>query len=224
MPAIPSPVMPAGLAGSAVAPPALQAVKTPSGQTIEVLCLAERLFYEGQAARYQSENKFSNTSDLLDLDRLVFLELLIFRASSWLGREQDYNGELLTDRAVADNRRALRENSVLISDVKADLGLTRAARDKADYASVGAYITSLKQRAKEFGVHRERQLVKGITLCQQLFSIVGAFDRSDGIERVKIGFATETDILDWIRTVMRPEFDEVDAHFVAHTQRYWTDL
>lgn len=218
------PVMPAGLAGTPLAPQVLQSVQTPSGQTIEVLCQAERFFYEGQSSRYQSENRFTNTSDLLDLDRLIFLELLIFRASSWLGKGQDYDGELLTDRAVAENRRALRENSVLISAVKADLGLTRAARDKADYASVGAYITSLKARAKEFGVHREKQLVKGITLCQQLFSIVGAFDRSDEIERHKIGFPTEADVLDWIREVMRPEFDAVDEHFVNRTQKYWNDL
>lgn len=215
-------VIPAGLQGPS--PKNLQQVKTPSGQSIEVLCEAERLFYEGQAGRYQAENKFTNTSDLLDLDRLVFLELLIFRSSSWLGREQDYDGIMLTDRAIADNRRALRENSALISDVKADLGLTRAARDKADYESVGAYITQLKQRAKEFGVHREKQLVKGITLCQQLFSIVGAFDRSDPIERHKIGFPHEADILEWIRTVMRPEFDAVDQHFVKSKQRYWTNL
>jgi hypothetical protein len=196
-------------------------VITPSGQTIEVLSNSERLFYEGQARRYQDENKFDNTSDLLDLDRLVFLELLVFRASSWLGRGTDYDGMVITDRAEADARKALKENSDLISRVKNDLGLTKSQRDKAQFESVGTYITQLKQRAKEFGIHREKQLAKGITLCQQLFSIVGAFDRADEVERGKIGFETEQDVLDWVRNVMRPEFDEVDRHFRANQQRYW---
>jgi len=218
---------------AAVIPAALQSpsqpaprkiVATPSGQTIEVLADVEKSFYESQAARYQHENKFTNTSDLLDLDRLVFLELLVYRASSWLGSGAQYDGMPLTDRAESDCRRAMKENSELISRLKTDLGLTKAARDKADYESVGQYVTQLKQRAKEFGVHREKQLIKGITLCHQLFAIVGAFDRSDEVERGKIGFETEADVLTWIRDIMKPEFQAVDDHFAKNVQRYWTDV
>ena len=205
-------------------PPTAHLVTTPSGQTIEVLTDSERTFYEGQALRYQTENKFTNTSDLLDLDRLVFLELLVFRASSWLGRGTFYDGAVLSDRSESDCRKAMKENSELISRVKNDLGLTKAARDKADYESVGAYLTQLKQRAKEFGVHREKQLTKGVTLCHQLFAIVGAFDRADAVERGKIGFESEADILEWVRTTMKPEFQAVDDHFAKNVQRYWTDL
>jgi hypothetical protein len=223
VPPVPAPIIPGVLAGPA-APPAPKLVSTPSGQTIEVLADAEKSFYEGQAARYQAENKFTNTSDLLDLDRLVFLELLVYRASAWLGSGSQYDGLPLTDRGEAECRRALKENSELISRVKNDLGLTKAARDKADYESVGAYVTQLKQRAKEFGVHRETQLIKGITLVHQLFAILGAFDRSDSVERQKIGFEAEADVLDWIRNTMKPEFQAVDDHFAKNVQRYWTDV
>lgn len=203
------------------APVVPQKVSTPSGQTIEVLGDAEKLFYEGQAKKYLAENKFTNVSDLLDLDRLVFLEMLVYRSSSWLGRGANYDGMPLSDRSEADQRKALKENSDLISKVKNDLGLTKSQRDKADYESVGAYVTKLKQRAKEFGVHREKQLAKGITLCQQLFSIVGAFERADQVEREKIGFPDAESVLEWITDIMRPEFDQVDAHFRAKQQRYW---
>jgi hypothetical protein len=214
----------AGVIPNVVPAPTTYMVTTPSGQSLEVLSASEQAFYEGQAKRYQTENKFTNTSDLLDLDRLVFLELLVFRASSWLGRGQYYDGAVLSDRSEQDCRKAMKENSELISRVKLDLGLTKAARDKADYESVGAYVTQLKQRAKEFGVHREKQLVKGITLVHQLFAIVGAFDRADEVERQKIGFPDEDSVLEWIRKTMRPEFQAVDDHFAKNTQRYWTDL
>ena len=201
----------------------LNRVATPSGQYIEVLGDAERDFYEGQRKAYMAQNLFTNTSDLLDLDRLVFLELLIYRATSWIGAGQDYEGLRLSDAGETAQRRSLKETSSLISVIKNDLGLTKSQRDKDAYSSVGTYITQLKQRAKEFGVHRQKQLATGITLNKQLFAILGAYDRSDEIERKKIGFENADEILEWIRTVMIPEFDAVDAYFIEHTQKYWTD-
>ena len=201
----------------------LNRVATPSGQYIEVLGDAERDFYEGQRKAYMAQNLFTNTSDLLDLDRLVFLELLIYRATSWIGRGQDYDGLRLSDSAETAQRRSLKETSTLISVIKNDLGLTKSQRDKDAYSSVGTYITQLKQRAKEFGVHREKQVATGITLCKQLFAIVGAYDRSDEVERKKIGFENADEILEWIRNVMVTEFDAIDTAFIAGTQKYWTD-
>ena len=217
-------IVPTGMAPAGLPPViAFQTVTTPSGQTIGVLGDPERLFYEGQAARYMTENKFTNTSDLLDLDRLIFLELLIFRASSVIGRGENYDGTVLNDRAEGDARRAMKENSALISTVKNDLGLTKSQRDRAMYENAGVYISELKARAKEFGVHRQSQLSAALTLCTQLFAIVGAFDRSDEVERGKIGFETEVEILDWIRTIMKPEYEAVDAYFIEHSQKYWTN-
>jgi hypothetical protein len=201
----------------------LNRVATPSGQYIEVLGDAERDFYEGQRKAYMAQNLFTNTSDLMDLDRLIFLELLIYRATSWIGAGRDYDGLPLSDSGETAQRRSLKETSALISVIKNDLGLTKSQRDKDAYSSVGTYITQLKQRAKEFGVHRERQVATGITLCKQLFAILGAYDRSDEVERRKIGFENADEILEWIRTVMVIEFDAIDTAFINGTQRYWTD-
>lgn len=204
---------------SLAAPPVVPVdVTTPSGSLIKVLGDAEKAFYESKAKSYLDENEFTNVSDLLDLDRLVFYELTVFRMTWWLGAGVDYDGIGIDRQHLQRN---LKETSDQLSRVKNDLGLTKSARDKAQAESVGAYIAELKQRAHEFGIHREKQLMKGITLCKQLFAIVGAFDRADGSEREKLGFADEGEILAWIRDVMQPEFDEVDAYFRANQQRYW---
>ena len=218
-------VIPAAMQANYQPPTAvgLHQVITPSGQYIEVLGDAERDFYEGQRKAYMAQNLFTNTSDLMDLDRLIVLEVLIYRATSWIGRGQDYDGLPLSDSAETAQRRSLKETSTLISVIKNDLGLTKLQRDKDAYSSVGTYITQLKARAREFGIHREKQVATGITLNKQLFAIIGAYDRSDEVERKKIGFENADEILDWIRTVMIPEFDAVDAHFIEHTQKYWTD-
>jgi hypothetical protein len=224
----PGPAIPISLGGAppvAGAPSSLYqrvsnptTVTTPSGSQIMVLGQMEAEFYNKSAKHYRDENEFTNASDVLDLDRLLFYELQVFRMGYWLARGTDYDG---MDISPVELRRNLKEVSDQLSRVKNDLGLTKAAREKAQAESVGAYLMELKQRAKEFGVHREKQLGKGLELCKQLFSIVAAFDRADAVEREKLGFRDSDEVLAWIRDTMKPEFDEVDDHFRTHQQKYW---
>lgn len=201
--------------------PRLWKVRTLGGQEIEVQGTAERDFFRGQLARYMQENSFTATTDLQDLDRLVFLELLVYRSTCWLSSGKNYYGELLGPSEESDCRKSIKENAPLISSIKTDLGLTKAQRDKEQYESVGKYLVDLKARAREHGVNREKQMQKAISLTNQLFSVIGAFDRADEIERGKLGLETPNDVLDWIRDVFRPEFDAVDAAYRAGHQRFW---
>ncbi len=201
--------------------PRLWKVKTLSGQEIEVQGTSERDFYRGQQTKYQAENSFTATTDLQDLDRLIFMELMTYRNTCWLASGKNYYSEMLGPSEEADCRRAIKENAPLISNVKNDLGLTKAQRDKEQFESVGKYLVDLKARAREHGINRENQLQKAIVLMNQLFSVVGAFDRADETERGKLGLETSDDVLDWIRDVMRPEFDSVDAYFRANQQKFW---
>jgi hypothetical protein len=220
----PGPAIPISFGGTATssyvstAKSAAVSVTTPGGSTIEVLGQMEADFYNRSAKHYRDENEFTNASDVLDLDRLLFYELQVFRMSMWLARGTDYDG---MDISPTELRRNLKEVSDQLSKVKTDLGLTKAAREKAQAESVGAYLVELKQRAKEFGVHREKQLGKGLELCKQLFSIVSAYDRADAVEREKLGFRDAEEVLAWIRETMKPEFDEVDDYFRTNHQKYW---
>lgn len=211
-----------GATQSSLAPAPVQdlPVQTPSGQVIRVLGLAEQYFYDSQAQRYQAEYAFTNVSDLADLDQLLFLELMSFRLSNWLGAGRDYDG-LEVD--VSLQRRSLKEVTELINKVKTSLGMTKSQRDKEKAESVGAYLTTLKQRAKEFGVHRETQLGEALALINQLFAIVGSYDRADEVERRKLGFPDDNAILDWIRLTMRPKYDAIDQHFRQRPdgQKFW---
>ena len=191
-------------------PPAPVEVKTPSGATTKVLGPGEASFYNQERDRYLRENQFTNNTDLLDLDRLLFLEVQVYRLSIWLGEGRDYEAAEVNH---AQLHRYLKETNAMISQVKGDLGLSKSARDKSHQADVGDYLTKLLQRARQFGIVRNKQVLKAITLQKQLHSIVGAFDRSDEIERRKLGFETEKDIVDWIRNVAKPEFDGIDEAF-----------
>jgi hypothetical protein len=204
---------------SSLLPPAVQPlpVQTPGAQIIHVLGAEEQGYYNSQSAKYQQEFAFTNVSDLADLDQLLFLETQMYRFSRWLGTGKDYDG---IDVDINATRRALKETADLVGKVKSGLGMTKSQRDK-ETESVSSYIVTLKQRAKEFGVHREKQLGRSLELINELFSIVGSFDRADQIEREKLGYPDEQAILDWIRTYMRPKYDEVDAYFRQHQQRNW---
>lgn len=196
-------------------------VKTPSGQTITVQTDRERDFYESQRDAYMHQNGFDQVTDRLDLDRLLFLELTVFRATSHLGSGRDYYGDMLNPASEQVWQRKIKECSLQISTIKNDLGLSKSQRDKAQYESVGTYITDLKARAREHGVKREAELTKMLCLGKELFSIIGTFDRSDAVEREKIGFVDEAAVLDWIRGVMVPEFNRIDEHFRQNQQKFW---
>ncbi len=181
----------------------------------------EAKFYSGQQQKYLAEHKFTAITDLLDLDRLLFFELLNHRATVQLSSGRNALGHTLTLSEEADCRRAIKEAAPQISSLKNDLGMTKSQRDKEQYESVGSYLVQLRARAAEFGVHRQNQVTKALALINELYSLVGAYDRSDESERQKLGLESADDILEWIRTVMRPEFDAIDQHFRQNQQRTW---
>lgn len=200
--------------------PVLTKVSTVAGHSIEVMSTEEARYYNASKRKYLAENKFTAVTDLVDLDRLLFMELLVFRWTGWLSSGRDYDG-LLSPNQEDQVRKNLKEMSPLISGVKNDLGLTKSQRDKEAFESVGQYLIDLKARAKEHGIRREDQLTKAICLMKELFSLVGTFDRSNELERSKIGLESEADIIDWIRGHMRPEFDAIDEYFRTHQQKFW---
>ena len=200
---------------------AVHRIKTITGSLISVQGDDERDFYISQATKYLTENTFTAASDFADLDRLVFMELLTFRATCWLGSGSNYLGEFLSSTEITDCRRTIKENSTLISNIKNDLGLTKAQRDKEQYESVGKYLTELKARAREHGIKREKELTKAICLIKELFAMLGAYDRSDEAERLVLGLENPEDILEWVRTRMKPEFDAIDDYFRNHDQKFW---
>lgn len=201
-------------------PTQLIKVKTVAGHEIEVMGRYEAKYFRDQQAKYLAENKFTAVTDLADLDRLLFLELMIFRWTGWLSSGKDYDG-ILAPSQEDQIRKNIKEVGPQISQIKSDLGLTKSQRDKEAFESVGQYLVDLKARAKEHGVRREKQLTSAICLIKELFSLVGTFDRSNELERSKIGLETEADILDWVRFHMKPEFDAIDEYFQNHQQKFW---
>lgn len=192
-----------------------------NGHAMEVRTATEADFYTSQQGKYVSQNAFTAVSDLTDLDRLMMLELQMFRLTMWLGSGVDYDNRPLSQQAQIELRRQMKVVSDLISTVKSELGLSRSAREKAEFESAGAYIVQLRQRAKEQGVKREKELFAALTLIHELIGLLGVYDRANETERVKLGLEGPDDILEWIRVKLIPEFNAVDEYFREHQQRYW---
>lgn len=199
--------------------PDLPEVTLVSGETLRVLTPAEQRWFNSNRDSYLSETRFSDNTDLRDLDRLLSMELQIFRLTQHLSAGADYDGYEIDDTLL---RRNIREYSEQINRTKDAMGLTKKSRDEA--AAEGDFTTwlsNLKVRAKTFGVHRETQLTRALVLMEELSSIVGAYDRSDEEERHKLGFTSAEEIITWVRNRMLPEYRELDAHFRANDQKYW---
>lgn len=192
-------------------------VVAPSGSQFVVLTEDEVLYFEEKARRYTSDNHFVNISDLQDVDRLLFMELMCYRYSLWLSQEHDYWGEGV---ALDDLKKTVVEYSKELRLLKKSLGIDKAAREKEKGENVADYLENLRVRAREFGVMREQQLTKGLTLFKELASLMTLHDNCDEKERYDMNVEPE-DILQWLREVAIPEFDLIDQHFVQNNQRYW---
>lgn len=190
-----------------------------SGQVLEVMSDSEAKWWNSSRDKYTEQTRFSENTDLQDLDRLLVLELMSYRWSQFLAMGHDYEGFTIEEEKL---RRSMREYSDQISKLKASMGLTKQVRDAAAAeGDFSQWISDLKQRAKAFGIHRERQLTKALVLVNELSGIVGTYDRADTEERAKTGFTSEKDILDWIRHTLLPEYKALDEHFRKNEQQYW---
>lgn len=188
-----------------------------SGLQATVLTEDEVTWFVASRGRYTTEHRFTENTDMQDLDRLLQMELLQHRWNQWVLRGTDYDGRQIDDMEIA---KKIREQNTAISALKDSMGLSKRARD-ANAAGVAERWSDLLARAKAFGYHREEQLRTALLLMNRLSSIVGQFDRSDDDERSKLGFTDEAAIIAWVRDEMIPTYHEVDAHFSSNTQRMW---
>ncbi len=190
-----------------------------SGKILQVQTDAEAEWYEETRDAYLDELKFTEKTDLIDLDRLLILELMIFRWTQHLAAGIDYDGDMVNDKQLTTD---IKTYSDQLNKIKDSMGLTKKARDDQNNADNFAQkYADLKARAKMFGIHRENQTTKAITLAMELSTVIGAFDRADDEEKRKLGFETEHEIMDWIRNTWLPEFHAIDEYFRHNSQRYW---
>lgn len=196
-----------------------RAVKMVSGKVITVMTDVEAEWFEETRDAYLYELKFTEKTDLVDLDRMLILELMVFRWTLHLASGVDYDGDMVDEKKLTAD---IKLYSDQLNKVKETMGLSKKSRDsQASEGNFASWLSDLKSRAKVFGVHRQHQLTKALSLMNELSAVVGAFDRSDVEERRKLGFDDEVEILAWIRSTMLPEYHALDEFFRANEHRYW---
>lgn len=188
----------------------------PSGSQWSVLTEDEKEYIVNKSKEYQEHNKFTNISDLQDLDKVIILEMFTWRWSQWLSLEADYDGDEMLDPKLHEN---VLKSTKEIGALKKNIGIDKASRDKESGESVAQYIENLGQRAKAFGVMRDQQTEKAVTLWRQAQSLVVLHDNCTEEERKDQGVTPEA-IVDWFRRVI-PEFDAIDEHFRETNQKTW---
>lgn len=193
-------------------------VPLPSGAVFQVLTGDEHDYVTQRVKEYTATFRWENTSDLQDVDRMLILELFVFRYGLWLSRTKDYWEESVDEQRL---QKSLHDMSGELRQLKKHLGVDKVSRDKErGDDSVPAYLEKLRQRAKKFGINREKMLDKGIELSQQLVALHTLHVNCDAQERIEQQCRAE-DLVTWIGDVFVPEFQKVDEHFRANEQRLW---
>ena len=190
-------------------------ITSPSGNAYKVANQAEADYYDNVGKKYQKDNVFSNVSDVLELDRILIMELMVYRWGLWLLAESDYEGAKIDVDRI---QKSIETYSKEIRGIKKDLGLDKASRDRDSGESIAKLWQQLKLHAKEFGVHRDNQILKSVTLWKELQGLITLHDNSTESERTEFGVSMEQ-IVEWIRLKF-VEFDEIDEAF-RKNQRLW---
>lgn len=194
----------------------LWSVESPTGNAINLQTQAEARWYEKQMGEYLSHNRFTNVSDFQDLDRLLTLEVMVYRWSTWLTQGFDYLAGRVDESAL---KNAIKEYSVEIRLLKAALGIDRVNREKDKGDNLGDYISTLLLRAKEFGVQRNLEYEKSVTSIWELITMVETYDRCDEQERRELDLSPES-IMEWVRVRLIPEWTEMQEAF-RKNQKIW---
>lgn len=198
-------------------------VTSPNGVELELRSEKEIGIYEKMRDEILANYTFTDPSDLADLDRILLLELTLYRTNNALSTNMSELGFPLT---TADQRRlhqSVRELSDRLLKEKDALGLSKSARDKDSAETVAGYLDNLRKRAGEFGVHRNKQAQMAIALMQEVHSISDTWLRGNELERSKLGMQDAEDVLRWITSEMYPKLNELDLEFIKEHQRYWVE-
>lgn len=199
-------------------------VSTPSGGTMPVASAAEQAYYERIRDKITTEFEFTVSSDLNDLDRILSMELTVWRLGRQLTKSEDLHGRPLLPIDQTRLQKSLTDTQTVLAKAKYELGISKSARDKAqDGESVAAYLENLRVRAGEFGVMRNKQAQLAIALLQEVISISGTWQRSNALERHHLGHESAEDVLTWITNVIKEQFDEIDTEFIQQNQKYWIE-
>lgn len=187
---------------------------SPSGSVMPLLSSAEVEFYNDKADKYQQDYGFTDASDLLELDRLLVLELMAFRWSFWL-----LQGGVDYDNIPAMNlEKNLKEYSMEIRNMKTLLGIDKKNRDSNKASSLGEYLKHLLLRAEEFGIHRNEQIIAYFDGWNELVGKVTLYFNSTEEERIQFN-NRDIDVLEWI-VEKDKEINKIDKAFLEE-QRYW---
>lgn len=191
-------------------------VQTPAGAELSLMTPMEVQHYNDLSARYQSDNLFRNISDLLELDRILTMEIMCFRWAYWLLSEKDYWGDPVN---VSELQKQHREYGKMILELKQGLGLDKKSRDANNAGTVADFIENLKVRAKEFGIHRDEQNYMAYNLLRELEGKVTLMRNASETEKTEFE-AHASQIFNWFVDEVIPKLDGIDEHF-RENQRIW---
>jgi len=194
-------------------------VTTPSGATIKVMNQSEADYYDQVHKRYLTDNKFKNVSDILELDRILVMELMCYRWGIWILAEEDYYGRKINPTEV---QKSIETYSREIRGIKKDLGIDKSTRDKDKGDSIAEYIQMLGIRAKEFGISRNEQAAKAIELLMEARALITLYENSSDSERKEFG-ANLQNLVDWFKSRFE-EFEEIDKALRKNQATWIRDL
>ncbi len=106
----------------------MRTVSMVSGSLIQVQTDQEAAYFQESRDAYLTQTKFTENTDLKDLDRLLVLELMIVRWQQHLFAGMDYDGDMVNEKQLTAD---IKLYSDQINKIKELMGLSKKAREAA---------------------------------------------------------------------------------------------
>ena len=188
----------------------------PSGAEYLVATPGEVAYFEERRQLYADQNRYTNISDLQDVDRILLMETLSWRWSNALSMGVDHFNDPIDEQTV---QKQIRDWSQEIRLLKKNMGMDKPTRDRDKGSSVSEYLEFLRRRALEFHHHRDDQRDKILILFNELMSLITLMHNADEQEQIEM-HCRPGDIMEWIEGIAIPEYVKLDADF-RQKQKQW---
>jgi hypothetical protein len=190
-------------------PSKLKKVKLPSGSSFELFD-EEVKWWTERVKKYTTDFQFTNVSDLQDLDNIMISELLIHRWGSFISKQEDFYGNPVPEDTL---QKAIRDHIKEIRLTKKALGMDRIAREReTGESSIPAYLDRLREKAKAFGVLRNKQHAQAMEAMNDIKLKVQLYYNTDEREKNELDVHAD-DVLVWLRDEIIPKYDVLDEYF-----------
>lgn len=205
-------------------------VELPSGGRLHLQTEEEVDLWEESSRRYIEDYGLSQQNDLILLGAILTQQLAMFRAQARMnGMEAEFDADGLptgrykkTALKASDMTAAqtiIIKAATEIRELEKALGIDKKTREQGGQQTVAGYVGTLKEAAREYGLHISKRVKAYEQLCMDARWKLRVLRNGDAEDRQYEGIS-EASILNWLEEELA-KLEEIDKQYANERGRLY---